>query len=116
MSGSPVWHPFTQHGLGEPIPQVVRAEGAALHTADGRRVVDAISSWWVTTHGHGHPRIVAAIVASLSSTASPLKATPRIGTPRVRSASIDNRLWLIVPSAVRATSTTGACQRANRSA
>jgi adenosylmethionine-8-amino-7-oxononanoate aminotransferase len=61
VSGSPVWHPFTQHGLGEPIPQVVRAEGAALHTADGRRVVDAISSWWVTTHGHGHPRIVAAI-------------------------------------------------------
>ncbi len=61
MSGSPVWHPFTQHGLGEPIPQVVRAEGAVLHTADGRRVVDAISSWWVTTHGHGHPRIVAAI-------------------------------------------------------
>lgn len=61
MSGSPVWHPFTQHGLGEPIPQVVRAEGAALHTADGRRVVDAISSWWVTTHGHSHPRIVAAI-------------------------------------------------------
>ena len=61
MSGSPVWHPFTQHGLGEPIPQVVRGEDAALHTADGRRVVDAISSWWVTTHGHNHPRIVAAI-------------------------------------------------------
>ncbi|MBB4616690.1 adenosylmethionine--8-amino-7-oxononanoate transaminase [Sphingomonas abaci] len=61
MSGSPVWHPFTQHGLGEPIPTVVRAEGAALHTADGRRVIDAISSWWVTTHGHNHPRIVAAI-------------------------------------------------------
>ena len=56
-----VWHPFTQHGLGEPIPEVVRAEGAALHTADGRRVIDAISSWWVQTHGHCHPRIVAAI-------------------------------------------------------
>ncbi|MBY9063720.1 adenosylmethionine--8-amino-7-oxononanoate transaminase [Sphingomonas yunnanensis] len=61
MSGSPVWHPFTQHGLGEPIPLVTRGEGAALHTADGRRVIDAISSWWVTTHGHNHPRIVAAI-------------------------------------------------------
>ncbi|WP_277980710.1 adenosylmethionine--8-amino-7-oxononanoate transaminase [Sphingomonas phyllosphaerae] len=61
MSGSPVWHPFTQHGLGEPIPLVARGEGAALHTADGRRVIDAISSWWVTTHGHNHPRIVAAI-------------------------------------------------------
>jgi adenosylmethionine-8-amino-7-oxononanoate aminotransferase len=58
---SPVWHPFTQHGLEEPIPLVERAEGAALHLADGRRVVDAISSWWVTTHGHAHPRIAAAI-------------------------------------------------------
>ncbi|APR54099.1 adenosylmethionine--8-amino-7-oxononanoate transaminase [Sphingomonas koreensis] len=61
MKKSPVWHPFTQHGLNEPVPLVTHAEGAALHTADGRRVIDAISSWWVTTHGHGNPRIVAAI-------------------------------------------------------
>ena len=61
MTDSPVWHPFTQHGLGEPIPLVTHAEGAALYTADGRRIVDAISSWWVTTHGHAHPRIMAAI-------------------------------------------------------
>ena len=61
MSGSPIWHPFTQHALGEPIPLVTRGEGALLHTEDGRRVIDAISSWWVTTHGHNHPRIVAAI-------------------------------------------------------
>ena len=58
---SPIWHPFTQHGLGEPIPTVVRTEGAALFTRDGRRIVDAISSWWVTTHGHRTPRIMAAI-------------------------------------------------------
>jgi len=58
---SPVWHPFTQHGLGEPIPLVTHADGAILHTADGRQVVDAIASWWVTTHGHNHPRIRAAI-------------------------------------------------------
>lgn len=58
---SPVWHPFTQHGLQEPIPLVERGEGAFLHTADGRRVIDAISSWWVTTHGHAHPRIMQAI-------------------------------------------------------
>ena len=58
---SPVWRPFTQHGLGEPVPTVVRSEGAALWTDDGRRIVDAISSWWVTTHGHRHPRIMAAI-------------------------------------------------------
>lgn len=58
---SPVWHPFTQHGLGEPIPRVATASGAVLTTVDGREVIDAISSWWVTTHGHNHPRISAAI-------------------------------------------------------
>lgn len=63
MSTSSIWHPFTQHGLQEPVPLVLRAEGAALYTADGRRVIDAISSWWVTTHGHCHPRIVEAIRA-----------------------------------------------------
>ena len=61
MTRSPIWHPFTQHGLGEPIPLVTHAEGAALYTADGRRVIDGISSWWVTTHGHCNPRIMAAI-------------------------------------------------------
>lgn len=61
MPRSPVWHPFTQHGLGEPIPLVERAEGANLWTRDGRRIVDAIASWWVVTHGHCVPRIVAAI-------------------------------------------------------
>jgi adenosylmethionine-8-amino-7-oxononanoate aminotransferase len=58
---SPIWHPFTQHGLAEPTPLVTHAEGAALYTADGRRIIDAISSWWVNTHGHCHPRIMAAI-------------------------------------------------------
>jgi adenosylmethionine-8-amino-7-oxononanoate aminotransferase len=56
-----LWHPYTQHGLErEPLP-VVRAEGAWLELADGRRVLDAISSWWACLHGHGHPPIVAAI-------------------------------------------------------
>ncbi len=58
---SAIWHPFTQHGLNEPIPHVDTAHGAALYTSDGRRVIDAISSWWVTTHGHNNPRIIAAI-------------------------------------------------------
>jgi len=58
---SPVWHPFTQHGLGEPIPLIDRAEGARIYDAHGNSWIDAISSWWVTTHGHAHPRIMAAI-------------------------------------------------------
>lgn len=61
MTRSPVWHPFTQHGLGEPVPLVTRGEGAILWTDNGQRIIDGISSWWVTTHGHGHPRIMQAI-------------------------------------------------------
>ena len=61
MTRSPVWHPFTQHGLKEPIPRIVRASGAELWADDGTRYLDAISSWWVTTHGHCHPRITQAI-------------------------------------------------------
>ena len=58
---SPIWHPFTQHGLGDRIPLIARGEGARLYDAQGNSWIDAISSWWVTTHGHAHPRIMAAI-------------------------------------------------------
>jgi adenosylmethionine-8-amino-7-oxononanoate aminotransferase len=63
---SPIWHPFTQHGLAEPVPQIVHAKGASLHTADGETLIDGISSWWVTTHGHCHPRISGAIADQAS--------------------------------------------------
>lgn len=56
-----VWHPYTQHGLEpDPLP-IASAEGAVLKTADGRELIDAISSWWAILHGHGHPRLRAAI-------------------------------------------------------
>ena len=58
---SPIWHPFSQHALTGPAIRIARAEGAYLHTPDGRTILDAISSWWVNTHGHGHPHIAQAI-------------------------------------------------------
>ena len=60
MSTSPIWHPFTQHALTPDATFVSRGEGAWLDTEKGR-LLDAISSWWVITHGHRHPRIVQAI-------------------------------------------------------
>jgi len=60
-STSPVWHPFTQHAMQPEATLIARGEGAWLETADGRRIFDAISSWWVVTHGHRHPHIVRAI-------------------------------------------------------
>jgi adenosylmethionine---8-amino-7-oxononanoate aminotransferase len=56
-----VWHPYTQHGLRDTPIEIVAANGAYLHARDGRRIFDAISSWWVTLHGHAHPRIASAI-------------------------------------------------------
>ncbi|MGY3453818.1 adenosylmethionine--8-amino-7-oxononanoate transaminase [Bradyrhizobium sp. USDA 4353] len=60
---SPIWHPFTQHALQPEMIPIVRGEGAYLYGADGRRIIDAIASWWVVTHGHCHPAIVQAIQA-----------------------------------------------------
>jgi adenosylmethionine-8-amino-7-oxononanoate aminotransferase len=57
---SPIWHPFTQHALIPDPTMVLRGEGAWLETEKGR-LLDAISSWWVITHGHRHPKIVEAI-------------------------------------------------------
>jgi len=58
---SRIWHPFTQHALHDSMTKIVRGSGAYLYTEDGRRIIDAIASWWVVTHGHCDPRIVGAI-------------------------------------------------------
>lgn len=58
-----VWHPashFADHARLPPVP-VASARGVYLETADGRRLLDGISSWWTCLHGHGHPAIVGAI-------------------------------------------------------
>jgi adenosylmethionine---8-amino-7-oxononanoate aminotransferase len=58
-----LWHPCTQMHDHEALPPVpVRAaEGVWLEDFEGRRYLDAISSWWVNLFGHRHPRIVAAL-------------------------------------------------------
>jgi len=58
-----VWHPCTQMHDHETLPMVpiARAEGAWLYGHDGRRYLDAVSSWWTCLLGHRHPRIVAAL-------------------------------------------------------
>jgi adenosylmethionine---8-amino-7-oxononanoate aminotransferase len=56
-----IWHPFTSLESDEEPLLIESAEGVYLHTADGRKIIDAISSWWVNLHGHSHPAIVRAI-------------------------------------------------------
>ncbi|HJU40657.1 MAG TPA: adenosylmethionine--8-amino-7-oxononanoate transaminase, partial [Tahibacter sp.] len=58
-----VWHPCTQMHDHETLPMlpIVEACGVWLTDADGKRYVDAVSSWWTNVLGHRHPRIVAAL-------------------------------------------------------
>lgn len=56
-----IWHPYTQHGLNQPILPICKAQGSYLELEDGHRILDAISSWWVNGLGHCHPRIAQAI-------------------------------------------------------
>lgn len=61
-----LWHPYTpmDEYRAEHAPLVVTAaEGPWLELADGRRLLDANGSWWVSTLGHNHPRLVAALKA-----------------------------------------------------
>ena len=60
---SPIWHPFTQHALTPDFPLIETGEGAWLTEKSGKRILDAISSWWVITHGHRHLKIMAAVEA-----------------------------------------------------
>lgn len=62
-----VWHPCTQMKRHEtlPIVPIERGDGAWLVDFDGKRYLDAVSSWWVNLFGHGEPRIKAAISAQM---------------------------------------------------
>jgi adenosylmethionine---8-amino-7-oxononanoate aminotransferase len=63
-----VWHPCTQmkdHEHEVPLIPIRRGAGVWLEDFDGRRYLDAISSWWVNIHGHANARINAAIRAQL---------------------------------------------------
>jgi adenosylmethionine-8-amino-7-oxononanoate aminotransferase len=62
-----IWHPFTPQAPGPPPLRITRAEGVYLYTDDGRRLIDAISSWWVNIHGHCHPFIMSAIARQTAS-------------------------------------------------
>ncbi len=56
-----IWHPFTQAQTADPSIAIVRGEGAYLFDEDGKRYIDAVSSWWVNLHGHAHPYIAGKI-------------------------------------------------------
>ncbi|QNQ91304.1 adenosylmethionine--8-amino-7-oxononanoate transaminase [Corynebacterium poyangense] len=55
-----VWHPYGPLPSAVPALPVVATEGSYIELADGRKLIDGMSSWWAAAHGHSHPKLVKA--------------------------------------------------------
>ena len=92
-----LWHPYTQMQTApSPLP-IVRGEGVYLYTADGRRILDGISSWWVNIHGHSHPRLNEA----LSRQASELEHVVFAGCTHRPAVDLAERLVAVLPAGLQ---------------
>ncbi len=60
-----IWLPYTQMKTATPPLPVASAEGCRLTLADGRVLIDGISSWWTMCHGYRHPHIEQAMIRQL---------------------------------------------------
>jgi adenosylmethionine-8-amino-7-oxononanoate aminotransferase len=89
-----IWHPFTPlNGTPEPL-LITHAEGIYLYTDDGRKIIDAISSWWVNLHGHAHPKIAEAV----ANQASKLEHVIFAGFTHEPAIKLSENLLSILPS------------------
>lgn len=88
-----IWHPFTQmQGAELPIP-VAYGKGARLIAEDGKEYIDAVSSWWVSIHGHAHPHIA----KRLSEQAASLEHCMLAGFTHKPAVELAERLLNILP-------------------
>lgn len=60
-----IWHPYTSMTKPLPAYPVESACGVTLHLADGRQLVDGMSSWWAAIHGYNHPQLNQAAVEQI---------------------------------------------------
>lgn len=60
------WHPYTQMKTAENAIPIVKGDGIYLFDEQGKRYIDAVSSWWVTLHGHANPYIAKRVSEQLN--------------------------------------------------
>ncbi len=87
------WHPYTQMLTAPPPLGIERAKGVYLHTSEGKRILDGISSWWVNSLGHSNPRLNRA----LARQAEKLQQVIFAGATHPGAAKLAARLAAITP-------------------
>ena len=60
-----VWHPYSAMDSDDPVFEVESASGVRLRLADGRELIDGMSSWWCAIHGYNHPVLNEAVKTQL---------------------------------------------------
>ncbi|SMD16515.1 adenosylmethionine--8-amino-7-oxononanoate transaminase [Pedobacter nyackensis] len=88
-----IWHPYTQ--MKNPLPHIpiVRGEGVYLFDEEGKKYIDAVSSWWVNIHGHAHPHIAARVAEQLNT----LEHVIFAGFTHEPAVQLAERLLLLLP-------------------
>src|SRR5688572_3803567 len=89
-----IWHPYTQMKSNRPPIGIIKGEGSYLIDVDGKRYVDAVSSWWVNIHGHAHPYIAEKVAEQLSI----LEHTIFAGFTHEPAVLLAERLLIVLPS------------------
>ncbi|HEY9003220.1 MAG TPA: adenosylmethionine--8-amino-7-oxononanoate transaminase [Mucilaginibacter sp.] len=89
-----IWHPYTQMKTALPPVPIVRGEGACLYDENGKRYIDAVSSWWVNIHGHAHPYIAKKVAEQLNK----LEHVIFAGFTHEPAIELAERLLAILPS------------------
>ena len=64
-----IWHPYSTLGSDLPLYPVQSADGVRIKLADGRELIDGMSSWWSAIHGYNHPLINQALNKQLQAMA-----------------------------------------------